>query len=55
MRNSSNTFLAMEAIVDPFEYPDTLIKKVKLFVNEVTKKSEALGRVSTYFLKAHRI
>lgn len=39
---ASDSFLAMEVIVEPLEYLDTLVKNVKLYAWEVTKKNDSL-------------
>lgn len=41
----------MEAAVESFEYPGTLVKKVKLISREVTKKNEALASSQISFSK----
>lgn len=35
----------MEAALESFEYPGTLVEKVKLLAQNVTEKSEALSKV----------
>lgn len=34
--------MTIEADMDPFEYPNTLVEKMKLLTREVTTKNEAL-------------
>lgn len=43
--------MAIEVVVEPFEYPDTLFDKVKLLALEVTKKNEDLVSAQTSLSK----
>lgn len=42
----------MEAALELFEYPDTLVKKIKFLCREVNEKSETLALVEGALFKA---
>lgn len=39
--------MAIEIIIEPFEYLDTLVEKVKLLVHEIGEKNKALASTQT--------
>lgn len=45
----------METIIEPFEYPDTMVENVKLFAQDVTKKNETLVYVQVCLSKARYV
>lgn len=51
IQDTYNSFLVVDAFVEPLEYHETPVENVKLLVREVTEKNEAFTSVQAYLSK----